>query len=166
MYGAAIRDAVVDPWSQQVKRNSQYENWLSGCPESNQHHNVSPNTCLTSHSFYALGFFELENQVMLILRERYRYIYICYSAAGRCVLGETRQMAVLRPRARFLPIWTDLGQWITFLFVFLLRFKSLRKILLQPPTYTCWRRAHWCWCPKRAIDCKPKQNIKTWFLNL
>ena len=48
---------------------------------------------------------------------------------------------------------------------FLLRFGSFRKILLQPPTYVCWRRARSCWCySKRAIDCKPKQNITTWFL--
>ena len=49
---------------------------------------------------------------------------------------------------------------------FLLRFKSFRKILLQPPTYVCWRRARSCWCySKRAINCKPKQNfiIATWF---
>ena len=164
MYGGAIRDAVVDPWSQQVKRNSQYENWLSGCPESNQHHNVSPNTCLTSHSCYALGFFELENQDSDV-NSQGNFIYICYSLAGESILGETRPMAALSPRARFLPIWTDLGQWITFLFVFLLRFKSFRKILLQPPTYLCWRRARSCWCPKRTIDCKPKQNITTWFLN-
>ena len=48
---------------------------------------------------------------------------------------------------------------------FLLKFKSFRKILLQPPTYVCWRRARSCWCySKRAIDCKPKQIITTWFL--
>ena len=48
---------------------------------------------------------------------------ICYSPAGRSVLGETvtevlstargrRPRAVLRPRAQFLPIRTDLGRWI------------------------------------------------------
>ena len=94
-------------------------------------------------------------------------IHICYSPAGRSVLGETvhevlstardrRPRAVLRPRAHFLPIRTDLDRWRTFLFFFLRRFKSFRKILLQPTTYVCWRRARWCWCSKRAIDCKPK----------
>ena len=48
-------------------------------------------------------------------------IYICYAPAGRSVLGETvpevlstargpRPRAVLRPRAQFLPIRTDLGR--------------------------------------------------------
>ena len=48
-------------------------------------------------------------------------IYICYLPAGRSVLGETvpevlstargrRPRAVLRPRAQFLPIRTDLGR--------------------------------------------------------
>ena len=82
MYGAGIRDAVVDPWSQQVKRNSQYENWLSGCPESNQHHNVSPNTCLTSHSCYALGFFELENQDSDVNSQGKVYIYMLFTGWG------------------------------------------------------------------------------------
>ena len=58
------------------------------------------------------------------LRQR---IHICYSPAGRSVLGETvsevlstargrRPREVLRPRAQFLTIRTDLGRWITFLF--------------------------------------------------
>ena len=38
---------------------------------------------------------------------------------------------------------------------FLLRFKSFKKILLQPPTYVY---------SKRTNNCKPKQNITTWFL--
>ena len=81
-------------------------------------------------------------------------IHICYSPAGRSVLGETvhevlstardrRPRAVLRPRAHFLPVRTDLDRWRTFLFFFLRRFKSFRKILLQPTTYVCWRRARW-----------------------
>ena len=163
MYGAAIRDAVVDPWSQQVKRNSQYENWPSGCPESNQHHN-----CITKYLFnksllLCSGLFwtwkpsDVNSQGKV-------YIYVIHQLVS--ILGETRPMAVLRPRERFLPIWTDLGQWITLLFVFLLTFKSFRKILLQPPTYMCCRRARPCWFPKRTIDCKPRQNITTWFLNL
>ena len=61
---------------------------------------------------------------------------------------------------------TDRPRPVNNIFIFfLLRFKSFRKILLQPPTYVCWRRARSCWCySKRAIDCKPKQNITTWFL--
>ena len=56
------------------------------------------------------------------------YIYICYSPAGRSggetvpeVLNTARgrwPRAVLRPRTQFLPIRTDLGRWITFLFCF------------------------------------------------
>ena len=49
------------------------------------------------------------------------YIYICYSPAGRSVLGETmpevlstaqdrRPRAVLRPRAQFLRIRNDLDR--------------------------------------------------------
>ena len=50
------------------------------------------------------------------------WLYLCYSSAGRAVLGETvpevlsTVRAVLRPRAQFLPIRTDLGRWITFFF--------------------------------------------------
>ena len=75
-----------------------------------------------------------------------------------CARGR-RPRAVLRPTAdRPRPV-------NNILIFFLLRFKSFRKILLQPPTYVCWRRARSCWCySKRAIDCKPKQNITTWFL--
>ena len=58
---------------------------------------------------------------------RFYLTHVCYSLAGRSVLGETvpevlstargrRPRAVLRPRAQFLPIRTDLGRWITFLF--------------------------------------------------
>ena len=54
-----------------------------------------------------------------------------------------RLRAVLRPSAQFLPIRTDLGRWRTFLFFFPLRFKNYRKILLQLPTYVCWRRARY-----------------------
>ena len=57
-----------------------------------------------------------------------------------CARGLER---VLRPSAQFLPVRTDLGRWRTFLFFFLLRFKNLRKILLQLPTYVCWRRARY-----------------------
>ena len=60
---------------------------------------------------------------------------------------------------------TDQPRQVNNIFIFfLLRFKSFRKILLQHPTYVCWRRACSRWCySKRSIDCKPKQNITTWF---
>ena len=66
-----------------------------------------------------------------------------------------------RPRVQLLLIRTDLGQWITFLLFFLLRFKSFRKSLLQPPIYVCWSRSRSCWWSVRSIA---KQNITTWFL--
>ena len=56
--------------------------------------------------------------------------------------------AVLRPRAQFLPIRTDLGLWITFLFF---SPQSFRKILLLPPNYVCWNRASSCWWSARLI---------------
>ena len=72
-------------------------------------------------------------------------IHICYWPAGKSILGETvpqvlstardrRPRAVLKPRAQFLPIRTDLGKWITFIFFFLLRFKVSGKFYfsLQP----------------------------------
>ena len=65
--------------------------------------------------------------------------YICYSLGGP--YWEKLCPRSWVPRAQFLPIQTNLGRWITFLFFFLLRFKSFRKVLLQPPTYLCWRRA-------------------------
>ena len=48
-------------------------------------------------------------------------IHICYSPARRSVLGETVPEVLStargrRPRAQFLPIRTDLGRGITFLF--------------------------------------------------
>ena len=90
------------------------------------------------------------------------HIYICYSPAGRSELGEAvpdvlsttrdrRPRAVLRPRAQFLPIWTDLGRWITFLFFFLLRLKSFGKSFLHSPTYVCWSRTRSCWWSARSI---------------
>ena len=74
--------------------------------------------------------FHWKNPVPTCNRNTYFQIHICYSPAERSVLGET----VLRPRAQFLPIRTDLSRWITFLFFFLLRLKSFRKILLHPKT--------------------------------
>ena len=61
-----------------------------------------------------------------------------------------RPRAVLRPRAQFLPIRTDLGRWITFSFFFQLRFKSFRKIFLHSTTYVCWRRMRPCWWRERS----------------
>ena len=115
-------------------------------------------------------------------QQKYIYIYflkfilnshimgLCYSPAGRSVLWETVPEVLntargRRPRAALRPT-ADRPRPVNNIFIFfLLRFKSFRKILLQPPTYVCWRRARSCWCySKRAIDCKPKQNITTWFL--
>ena len=98
-------------------------------------------------------------------------IYICYWPAGKSVLGETVPQVLSTARGRTqtegtVSPNTDRPRPVNNIFIFfLLRFKSFRKILLQPPTYVCWRRARSCWCySKRAIDCKPKQNITTWFL--
>ena len=99
------------------------------------------------------------------------WLYLCYSSAGRSVLGETVPEVLstveggTQTEGTVSPN-TDRPRPVNNIFIFfLLRFKSFRKILLQPPTYVCWRRARSCWCySKRAIDCKPKQNITTWFL--
>ena len=84
------------------------------------------------------------------------------SAARRC-----RPRAVLRPRAQFLPIRTDVGRWITFSFFSQWDLKVSGKFYLslqlmfveagrvRVDVYTC--------NSKRAIDCKPKQNMTTWF---
>ena len=40
-----------------------------------------------------------------------KYIYVIHRLGGPYQLGEiVRPRAVLRPRAQFLPIWTDLGR--------------------------------------------------------
>ena len=98
-------------------------------------------------------------------------INICYSPAGRSVLGETLPEVLSTASGGIqtedtVSHNTDRPRPVNNIFIFfLLRFKSFSKILLQPPTYVCWRRARSCWCySKRAIDCKPKQNIATWFL--
>ena len=58
-------------------------------------------------------------------------INICYLLAGRSVLGETvterSWVPVLRPRAQFQLIRTDLGRWITFLFFSYWDLKVSRK---------------------------------------
>ena len=81
------------------------------------------------------------------------------SAARRC-----RPRAVLRPRAQFLPIRTDLGRSgpVNNIFIFFpLRFKSFRKISLQPSTYECWSRARSCWYLIQSARSIANQN-KTW----
>ena len=55
---------------------------------------------------------------------------------------------LLRPRAQFLPIRTDLGPWITFLFFSY--WKVSGKFNFSP--YMCWRRARSCWCLVKARD--------------
>ena len=97
--------------------------------------------------------------------------YMLFTGLGRSVLGETVPEVLstasggTQTEGTVSPN-TDRPRPVNNIFIFfLLRFKSFRKILLQPPTYVCWRRARSCWCySKRAIDCKPKQNITTWFL--
>ena len=101
-------------------------------------------------------------------------INICYSLVGRSVLGETVPevlstalglwpRAVLRPRAQFLPIQTDLGRWKTFLFFSYWDLKVSGKFYfsLQP---MCVEKGHVRVDVMHTIDCKPKQNITTWYL--
>ena len=70
---------------------------------------------------------------------------------------------VLRPRAQFLLIQTDLGRWITFLFFSDWDLKVSGKFYfkLQP---MCVEEGRVCIDVMHTIDCKPKQNITTWFL--
>ena len=70
------------------------------------------------------------------------YIYICYSPAGRSVLGETvpEVLRIARGRTQTqgtVSPNTDRPRPVNSIFFVLLRFKSFRKILLQPPTYVC-----------------------------
>ena len=73
------------------------------------------------------------------------------------------ERAVLRPSAQFLPIQTDLGRWITFLFFSYWDLKVSGKFYfsLQP---MCVEEGHVRVDVMHTIDCKPKQNITTWFL--
>ena len=60
---------------------------------------------------------------------------------------------------------TDRPRPVSDMFIFfLLRFKSFTKIFLHFPTYVCWSRTRSFVLLKGAINCKPKQNITTWFL--
>ena len=73
--------------------------------------------------------------VMLILKER--YIYMLFTGWGvrigrNSADGGTQPEGTVSPNMdRPRPV-NNIN-----LFVFLLRFKSFRKILLQPPTYVC-----------------------------
>ena len=83
------------------------------------------------------------------------YIYVIHRLGGPyweklCPRSWVRPRAVLRPRAQFLPVRTDLGRWITFLSFSCWDLKVSGK--LQPPTYVCWRRARSCWCLFKARD--------------
>ena len=70
---------------------------------------------------------------------------------------------LFRPRAQFLPIRTDLGPWITFLFFSYWKVSGKFNFSLQPMCVEEGRVRVDVYS-KRAIDCKPKQNITTWFL--
>ena len=70
-------------------------------------------------------------------------INICYSPAGRSVLGETipevlgTALGGTQTEGTVSPN-TERPRPVNNMFIFfLLRFKSFRKILLQPPTYVC-----------------------------
>ena len=100
-------------------------------------------------------------------------MHICYSPVGRPGLGETvpevlsnalglRPRAVLRPRAQFLPIWSDLGRWITFLFFSYYDLKvsgkfsfTLQLMLVEV------RRVR---VDEARDRLQTKTNITTWFL--
>ena len=68
-------------------------------------------------------------------------INICYSPAGRSVLGETVPEVLSTAKGGTqtedtVSPNTDRPRPVNNIFIFfLLRFKSFRKILLQPPTY-------------------------------
>ena len=68
-------------------------------------------------------------------------ILICYSPAGRSVLGETVPVVEAEGGTQTegtVSPNTDRPRPVNNIFIFfLLRFKSFRKILLQPPTYVC-----------------------------
>ena len=70
-------------------------------------------------------------------------IYICYSPAGRSVLGETvpEELSTAsggtQTEGTVSPI-TDRPRAVNNIFIFFqLRFKSSRKIFLHSPTYVC-----------------------------
>ena len=101
-------------------------------------------------------------------------IHICYSSAGRSVLGETvhevlstardrRPRAVLRPRAHFLPVRTDLDRWRIFLFFSYGDLKVSGKFYFSlQPMYVEEGRVGVDVQNARSIA---NQNITTWFLN-
>ena len=98
--------------------------------------------------------------------------YICCSLAGRSVLGETvlevlstalgcGPRAVLRPRAQFLPIRTNLGGWTIFLFFSYRDLKvsgkfsfTLQRMCVEVGRVPCWWSA-------RSIANQNKLKITT-----
>ena len=89
---------------------------------------------------------------------------ICYLPAGRSVLEETVAevlSAALGRKAEgtFSSNMDRPGPVNNTFIFFLLRFKSFRKILLQPPTYVCWSTARSCWCFSRdRLQTKTKHD--------
>ena len=86
-----------------------------------------------------------------------KIIYMLFTGFGRSVLGETVPEVLSTQTKGTVSPNTDRPKPVNNIFIFfLLRFKSFRKIFLsQPPTYVCFVLM------KRAIHCKPKQNITT-----
>ena len=82
-----------------------------------------------------------------------QYVYlinICYSLAGRSVLGETVPEVLSTQTKGTVSPNTDRPRPVNNILIFFLQtFKSFRKILLQPPTYVCWRRVCSRWCYAR-----------------
>ena len=85
------------------------------------------------------------------------WLYICYSSAGRSVLGETvpevssTAEGGTQTKGTVSPN-TDRPRPVNNIFIFFqLRFKSFRKIFLHSPTYVCWSRTRSCWWSARSI---------------
>ena len=95
----------------------------------------------------------------------YNKINICYSLAGRSVLGETvpevLSTALGTQTEGTVSPNTDRSRPVNNIFIFFLpRFRSFRKIYfsLQP---MCVEEGHVRVDVMHTIDCKPKQNITT-----
>ena len=90
-------------------------------------------------------------------------INICYSPAGRSVLGETvpevlNAQTGTQTEGTVSPN-TDRPRPVNNILIFSqLRFKSFRKFFLHSPTYVQLKYDVFV-SMKHAIDCKPKQNI-------
>ena len=99
----------------------------------------------------------------------YIYIYISFTgwevriwrnrARGLEYRRGRRPRVVLRPRAQFLPIRTDLGWWITFLFFSYWDLKVSGNFFLHYLSYVCLSRTRSCWWRARSIE-----NQTTWLL--